>query len=71
MVILIYIEIINLTYFLFSVLYRIEYLITDIMIGNYKGRGNQYIHFFMVLYCKKPTIGKQLSAFWLSLGVAL
>ena len=28
-----------------------------------KGRGNQYIEFVRVLYCKLPTNGKQLPAF--------
>ena len=28
-----------------------------------KGRGNQYIQFVRVLYCKLPTNGKQLPAF--------
>ena len=31
--------------------------------GSWKGRGNQYIQFVRVLYCKLPTIGKQLPAF--------
>ena len=31
--------------------------------GSTKGRGNQYIEFARVLYCKLPTIGKQLPAF--------
>ena len=31
--------------------------------GNLKGRGNQYIQFVRVLYCKLPTSGKQLPAF--------
>ena len=29
--------------------------------GSWKGRGNQYIQFVRVLYCKLPTSGKQLS----------
>ena len=33
------------------------------MTGSWKGRGNQYIEFARVLYCKLPTIGKQLPAF--------
>ena len=33
--------------------------------GNWKGRGNQYIKFVRVLYCKLPTNGKQLPAFLL------
>ena len=31
--------------------------------GSWKGRGNQYIQFVRVLYCKRPTNGKQLPAF--------
>ena len=31
--------------------------------GSWKGRGNQYIQFVRVLYCKLPTSGKQLPAF--------
>ena len=31
--------------------------------GSWKGRGNQYLEFVRVLYCKLPTNGKQLPAF--------
>ena len=31
--------------------------------GSWKGRGNQYIEFARVVYCKLPTNGKQLLAF--------
>ena len=31
--------------------------------GSWKGRGNQYIEFIRVLYCKLPINGKQLPAF--------
>ena len=31
--------------------------------GSSKGRGNQYIQFVRVLYCKLPTNGKKLPAF--------
>ena len=31
--------------------------------GSWNGRGNQYIQFARVLYCKLPTNGKQLPAF--------
>ena len=31
--------------------------------GSWKGRGNQYIQFVMVLYCKLPTNGKQPPTF--------
>ena len=33
------------------------------MTGSWKVRGNQYIQFVRVLYCKLPTNGKQLPAF--------
>ena len=33
------------------------------MMGSLKGRGNQYIQFIRVLYCKLPTNSKQLPAF--------
>ena len=33
------------------------------MTGSWKGRGNRYIEFVRVLYCKLPTNGKQLAAF--------
>ena len=36
---------------------------TGHMTGSWKGRGNQYIEFARVLYCKLPTNGKQLPAF--------
>ena len=35
----------------------------QIMMGSWKGRGNQYIQFIRVLYCKLPTNSKQLPAF--------
>ena len=31
--------------------------------GSWKGRGNQYIEFTRVVYCKLPTNSKQLPAF--------
>ena len=33
------------------------------MTGSFVGRGNQYIQLVKVLYCKLPTIGKQLPTF--------
>ena len=33
--------------------------------GSWKDRGNQYIQFIRVLYCKLPSNGKQLPAFQL------
>ena len=48
---------------LFGVLRRFPYCTGHITIGSWKGRGNQYIQFVRVLYCKLPTNGKQLPAF--------
>ena len=31
--------------------------------GSWKGGGNRYIQLVKVLYCKLPTIGKQLPTF--------
>ena len=33
------------------------------MMGSWNGKGNQYIEFVMVLYCKLSTNSKQLPAF--------
>ena len=33
------------------------------MTGSFMGRGNQYIHLVKVLYCKLPTIGKEVPTF--------
>ena len=48
---------------LFGVLHRFQHCTGHIMTGSWKGRGNQYIQFVRVLYCKLPTNGKQLPAF--------
>ena len=40
-----------------------QHCIRHITTGSWKGRGNQYIEFARVLYCKLPTNGKQLPAF--------
>ena len=50
-------------FFLFGVLRRFQHCTGHITMGSWKGRGNQYIEFARVLYCKLPTIGKQLPAF--------
>ena len=42
---------------------RLQHCTGHIMMGSWKGRGNQYIQFVRVLYCKLPTNGKQLPAF--------
>ena len=49
--------------YLFEVLRRFQHCTGHIMTGSWKGRGNQYIQFVRVLYCKLPTNGKQLPAF--------
>ena len=51
------------TIYLFGVLRRFQHCTGHIMTGSWKGRGNQYIQFVRVLYCKLPTNGKQLPAF--------
>ena len=48
---------------LFGVLRRFQHCTGHITMGSWKGRGNQYIEFARVLYCKLPTNGKQLPAF--------
>ena len=49
--------------YLFGVLCHFQHCTGHITMGSWKGRGNQYIQFVRVLYCKLPTIGKQLPAF--------
>ena len=49
--------------YLFGVLRRFQHYTGHITMGSWKGRGNQYIQFVRVLYCKLPTNGKQLPAF--------
>ena len=49
--------------YLFGVLRRFQQCTGHITMGSWKGRGNQYIEFIRVLYCKLPTNGKQLPAF--------
>ena len=48
---------------LFGVLRHFQHCTGHITTGSWKGRGNQYIQFTRVLYCKLPTNGKQLPAF--------
>ena len=40
---------------LFGVLRRFQHCTGHITTGSWKGRGNQYIQFVRVLYCKLPT----------------
>ena len=49
--------------YLFGVLHHFQHCTGHITTGSRKGRGNQYIQFARVLYCKLPTNGKQLPAF--------
>ena len=49
--------------YLFGVLRRFQRCTGHITTGSWKGRGNQYMEFVRVLYCKLPTNGKQLPAF--------
>ena len=49
--------------YLFGVLRRFQHCTGHITTGSWKGRGNQYIQFVRVVYCKLPTNGKQLPAF--------
>ena len=50
-------------FYLFGVLRRFQHCTGHITMGSWKGRGNQYIQFARVLYCKLPTNCKQLPAF--------
>ena len=49
--------------YLFGGLRRFQHCTGHITTGSWMGRGNQYIQFVRVLYCKLPTNGKQLPAF--------
>ena len=49
--------------YLFGVLRRFQHCTGHITTGSWKGRGNQYMQFVRVLYCKLPTNGKKLPAF--------
>ena len=49
--------------YLFWVLCRFQHYTGHIMMGSFVGRGNQYTQLVKVLYCKLPTIGKQLPTF--------
>ena len=53
----------RLSIYLFGVLRHFQHCTGHITTGSWKGRGNQYIQFVRVLYCKLPTNGKQLPAF--------
>ena len=49
--------------YLFDVLRHFQHCTGHITTGSWKDRGNQYIQFARVLYCKLPTNSKQLPAF--------
>ena len=49
--------------YLFGVLRRFQHCTGHITTDSWKGRGNQYIQFIRVLYCKLLTNSKQLPAF--------
>ena len=49
--------------YLFGVLRCFQHCTGHITTGSWKGRGNQYIQFVRLLYCKLPTNSKQLPAF--------
>ena len=50
-------------FYLSGVLRHFQHCTGHITMGSWKGRGNQYIQFVRVLYCKLPTNGKQLPTF--------
>ena len=49
--------------YLFGVLRHFQQCTGFITTGTFMGRGNQYTQLVKVLYCKLPTIGKQLPIF--------
>ena len=55
--------------YLSGVLRRFQHCTGHIMMGSWKGRGNQYIQLVKVVYCKLPTNSKQLPAFPLEVGL--
>ena len=53
----------SLCIYLFGVLRLFQHCTGHIATGSWKGRGNQYIQFVRILYCKLLTNGKQQPAF--------
>ena len=49
--------------YLFGVLHHFQHCTGHITTGSWKGRGNQYIQFARVVYCKLLTNVKQLPVF--------
>ena len=47
-------------HFRIGILRLFQHCTGHITTGSWKGRGNQYIEFARVVYCKLPTNGKQL-----------
>ena len=58
-------------FYLFGVLCHFQHCTGHITMGSWKGRGNQYIQFVRVQYCKLPTNGKQLPAFPLKAAMGI
>ena len=56
-------ERVSLFIYLFGVLHRFQHCTGHITAGSSEGRGNQYIEFVRVLYCKLLSNSKQLPAF--------
>ena len=50
-------------FYLFRVLHRFQHFTGHITKGTLVDRGNKYIQSVKVLYCKLPTISKQLPGF--------
>ena len=50
-------------FYLFGVLRCFQHCTGHITMGSWKGRGNRYIQFIRVLYCKLLINSKQLPAF--------
>ena len=59
----IFIAYLSIYLFYLWVLHHFQHCTGHITTGSWKGRGNQYIQFIRVLYCKLPTNGNQLPAF--------
>ena len=53
--------IVNINIYLFGVLRRFQHGTGHITMDSFVGRGNQHIQLVKVLYCKLPTMGKQLT----------
>ena len=56
-------QVVDLIIYLLGVLCHFQHCTGHIMTGSSMGRGNQYIQLVKILYCKLPTIGKELQTF--------